>query len=87
MCDEMKINSVSDDPKWLFWKRVMQNPKNWEKYIELNKKDKCFECSSVQTIEWKNYYAYNLIDDKVLYFYYCEPCYLKWIQKDKDNIC
>jgi hypothetical protein len=87
MCDEMKINSISNDPKWLFWKIALKNPNNWEKIIELKKKDKCFECSLIQSIEWINYYAYNIIDDKVNYIYYCEPCYTKWIQKDKDNSC
>ena len=87
MCDEMKINSISDDPKWLFWKIAMKNPNNWEKIIKLKKKDKCFECSLIQSIEWINYYAYNIIDDKVTYVYYCEPCYMKWMQKDKDNTC
>ena len=86
MCDEMKINSISDDPKWIFWKIAIKNSNNWEKIIKLKKKDKCFECSLIQSIEWINYYAYNIIDDKVNYVYYCESCYMKWMQKNKDNI-
>ena len=82
----MKINSISDDPKWIFWKIAMKNSNNWEKIIKLKKKDKCFECSLIQSIEWINYYAYNIIDDKVNYVYYCESCYMKWMQKNKDNI-
>ena len=38
MCDEMKINSISNDLKWIFWKIAMKNSNNWEKIIELKKK-------------------------------------------------
>ena len=74
----LKLDTDNTDIIWLFWKERMVDPAEWTLILD-TKHRCCYECSTIISNPWSNRFSYEIIMDKVVYNYYCEPCYNKWI--------